>query len=240
MAGKFHINAKGTAAPCTATVRACRYGAEDHFENKETAVKAAEERLSNEHGSVPAAQNKSDAESVKKDSENIVTVDPAEDVTRRFGRAVAEGMTFKDGPLKTEDSPQVKMWAANRQKAIERKPQLEARIARLEKMYPDQRRDTAVVNINSNKRWKSLDREISTNVDLAEARKELERVEKALKRSAAVYPHNVDFSTVKPGQAALIDGVMGARIAKVNSKTITDEDGYKYAHDRVWYVSTKA
>ena len=149
-------------------------------------------------------------------------------------------MTFKDGPLRTEDTPSVRMWANNRLRAIERKPQLEARIARLERMYPEDRRDPAVVNISSKKRWNSLDREIRTNVDLVEVRKELEQVEKKLKRSAAVYPHNVDFAAVKPGQAALIDGVMGVRIAKVNAKTVTDDEGDKHSKDSVWYVSTKA
>jgi hypothetical protein len=232
VAAKFHITVKGEPRPCTATVRACRYGSEDHFDSKETAVRASEERLASEHGSLPIAKNKSTAESAP--------VDPAEDVARRFGRKVAEGMTFKDGPLRRENTSSVKMWANNRLKALEAKPQLEARIERLERMYPNERRDTAMVNINSKKRWNSLDREISNNVDLNEARTELERVEKRLKRSAAIYPHDVDFASVRPGQAALIDGVMGARIAKVNSKTITDEDGCKYSHERVWYVSSKA
>jgi hypothetical protein len=252
VAAKFHINAKGEPRPCTATVRACRYGSEDHFDSKETAVRAAEARLATEHGSVPAAKNKSTADHASNDTkapENVAEVvetaesapvDPAEDVARRFGRKVAEGMTFKDGPLRRENTSSVKMWANNRLKALEAKPQLEARITRLERLYPSERRDTAMVNINSKKRWKSLDREISNNVDLNEARTELERVEKRLKRSAAIYPHDVDFASVRPGQAALIDGVMGARIAKVNSKTITDEDGCKYSHERVWYVSSKA
>lgn len=243
MATKFHINAKGAAGPCTATVRACRYGSEDHFENKEKAVKAAEERLANEHGSIPTAQNKSVEAATVSDAAPqpaLEAEDAALDVTRRFGRKVAEGMTFKDGPLRSEDTPSVKMWANNRLRAIERKPQLEARIARLEHMYPEDRRDPAVVNINSKKRWASLDREVKTNVDLAEAKKELEQVEKKLKRSAAVYPHNVDFDAVKPGQAALIDGVMGVRIKKVNSKTIIDDDGDKHSKDSVWYVSSKA
>lgn len=243
MAAKFHINAKGVAGPCSATVRACRYGSEDHFDSKETAVRASEERLASEHGSVPAAQSKALAETAPVELPVAPVVegeDPAVDVQRRFGRLVAEGMTFKDGPLRTEDTPSVRMWANNRLRAIEKKPQLEARIARLEHMYPEDRRDPAVVNISSKKRWNSLDREIKTNVDLLEARKELEQVEKKLKRSAAVYPHNVDFDAVKPGQAALIDGVMGVRIKKVNSKTIIDEDGDKHSKDSVWYVSTKA
>lgn len=240
MAAKFHINAKGEPRSCTATVRACRYGSEDHFDSKETAVKAAEERLATEHGSVPAVQSKASPEITAEEVADDELVDPALDVQRRFGRRVAEGMTFKDGPLRSEDTPSVRMWANNRLRAIEKKPQLEARIARLEFLYPEDRRDPAVVNINSKKRWASLDREIKTNVDLLEARKELEQVEKKLKRSAAVYPHNVDFDAVKPGQAALIDGVMGVRIKKVNSKTIIDEDGDKHSKDSVWYVSSKA
>lgn len=246
MAEKFHINAKGVAGRCTATVRACRYGSEDHFDSKETAVKAAEERLATEHGSVPAAQSKpvtAEATSVTPTvpvAPVTEDVDPALDVQRRFGKQITEGMTFKDGTFRTEDTPSTRMWANNRLKAMGRKPQLEARIARLEKMYPDDRRDPAVVNISSKKRWASLDREIATNVDLAEARKELEQVEKKLKRSASVYPHNVDFDAVKPGQAALIDGVMGVRIKKVNAKGIVDEDGEKHSRDSVWYVSTKA
>lgn len=243
MAAKFHINAKGEPRPCTATVRACRYGSEDHFDSKETAVKASEERLANEHGSVPTAQSKAPTEVAPVElpvAPVIEGEDPAVDVQRRFGRKVAEGMTFKDGPLRTEDTPSVRMWANNRLRAIEKKPELEARIARLEFLYPEDRKDPAVVNINSKKRWTSLEREITTNVRLAEARKELEQVEKKLKRSAAVYPHNVDFDAVKPGQAALIDGVMGVRIRKVNSKTIIDEDGDKHSKDSVWYVSSKA
>lgn len=242
MAAKFHINAKGIAGPCTATVRACRYGSEDHFDSKETAVKAAEERLASEHGSIPAAQNKATAEITPEELPvaPVVDEDPALDVQRRFGRRVAEGMTFKDGPLRTEDTASVRMWANNRLRAIEKHPQLVARIARLERMYPEDRKDPAVVNINTNKRWASLDREIKTNVELVEARKELEQVEKKLKRSASVYPHNVDFEAAKPGQAALIDGVMGIRIKKVNAKTVTADDGYKYSRDSVWYVSTKA
>lgn len=244
MSAKFHINAKGEPRSCTATVRACRYGSEDHFESKETAVKEAEERLSKEHGSVPAAQSKTPTETVVKEvevpAEILETEDPALDVTRRFGKRVAEGMTFKDGPLRSEDTPAVKMWAHNRLRAILKKPELEARIARLEHLYPEDRRDPAVVNINSKKRWASLDREIKTNVNLIEARKELEQIEGKLKRSASVYPHNVDFEAAKPGNAALIDGVMGIRIKKVNSKTVTADDGYKYSKDSVWYVSTKA
>lgn len=244
MSAKFHINAKGEPRSCTASVRACRYGSEDHFDSKETAVKAAEERLATEHGSIPTAQSKAPTEASVKEveapAEASEPVDPALDVTRRFGRKVAEGMTFKDGPLRTDDTPSVRMWANNRLRAIEKHPQLVARIARLERLYPEDRKDPAVVNINNKKRWASLDREIRTNVDLVEARKELEQVEKKLKRSATVYPHNVDFGAAKPGQAALIDGVMGVRIAKVNSKTIIDDDGYKYSKESVWYVSTKA
>lgn len=243
MAGKFHINAKGVAGACTATVRACRYGSEDHFDSKETAVKASEERLATEHGSVPTSQSKSATAPIATAvpvAPVVEGVDPALDVQRRFGKKITEGMTFKDGPLRTEDTPSVRMWANNRLKAMERKPQLEFKIANLEKLYPEDRKDPAVVNINSKKRWASLDREIETNVRLVDARKELEQVEKKLKRSASVYPHNVDFDAVKPGQAALIDGVMGVRIKKVNAKAIIDEDGDRHSKDSVWYVSTKA
>lgn len=241
---KFHINAKGEPRSCTATVRACRYGSEDHFDSKETAVRASEERLASEHGSIPAAQSKALVETVTEKVEETVVIseteDPALEVQRRFGKKVAEGMTFKDGSLRSEDTPAVRMWSNNRLRALEKKPQLETTIARREKLYPEDRRDPAVVNINSNKRWTALDREIKTNVLLTEAREELERVEKHLKRSAAVYPHNVDFDTVKPGNAALIDGVMGIRIKKVNAKTVTADDGHKYSKDSVWYVSSKA
>lgn len=47
---KFHINGNSEAKPCTATKRACRFGAEDHFDSAKDAIAEAERRVREETG----------------------------------------------------------------------------------------------------------------------------------------------------------------------------------------------
>lgn len=48
---KFHINANGDAKPCKATVKACKFGDSDHFDNPFSARAAAEQRMYESHES---------------------------------------------------------------------------------------------------------------------------------------------------------------------------------------------
>lgn len=59
MASKFHVNGSGDVRPCNASVRPCRFGEADHFENRSEALAAVEKRLSEEHGSSATATKKS-------------------------------------------------------------------------------------------------------------------------------------------------------------------------------------
>lgn len=59
MASKFHVNGSGDVRPCNASVRPCRFGEADHFENRSEALAAVEKRLSEEHGSSASASKKS-------------------------------------------------------------------------------------------------------------------------------------------------------------------------------------
>lgn len=56
--GKFHINEQHEARPCNATVRPCRFGAEDHFTSKAAAAKEAEKRMGKEHKTRLRSQKK--------------------------------------------------------------------------------------------------------------------------------------------------------------------------------------
>lgn len=47
---KFHINGNSEAKPCRATKRACRFGAQDHFDNAKSAMAEAERRVQAETG----------------------------------------------------------------------------------------------------------------------------------------------------------------------------------------------
>lgn len=61
MASKFHVNGSGDVRPCNASVRPCRFGEADHFENRSEALAAVEKRLSDEHGGSATASKKSTA-----------------------------------------------------------------------------------------------------------------------------------------------------------------------------------
>lgn len=55
---KFHINGDSVAKPCKATKRACRFGAEDHFDSSEAALAEAEKRVRKETGESTVATHR--------------------------------------------------------------------------------------------------------------------------------------------------------------------------------------
>ena len=52
MSNKFHINNDSEVRPCTATKQDCEFDAGDHFENKQDALKKAENDLSSKYGNL--------------------------------------------------------------------------------------------------------------------------------------------------------------------------------------------
>lgn len=84
MASKFHVNGSGDVRPCNASVRPCRFGEADHFENRSEALAAVEKRLSEEHESSSSVQKKSVASlkaELKKEPTGMFAVKTQEDLS---------------------------------------------------------------------------------------------------------------------------------------------------------------
>lgn len=135
-------------------------------------------------------------------------------------------------------TPAAEKWTIERTKTINTKQALIQEAVELNAKLPRDRKDQAVININTSARWGSLDQEVKTRARLAKIETELAAAEQSLKRSSKVFPHVIDFETIKPGTAGFIDGLPN-RIMKVNPKTVTDENGNRHSRDKVWYVSNK-
>jgi hypothetical protein len=83
MASKFHVNGSGDVRPCNASVRPCRFGEADHFENRSEALAAVEKRLSEEHGSSSSLKKSTDAlkAELKKEPTGMFAVKTQEDLS---------------------------------------------------------------------------------------------------------------------------------------------------------------
>lgn len=85
---KYHVNSGGNVAPCTASKRPCKYGSEDHFDDRKEASKAAEKRLEEQYKSIK--------QGIKKNSKSLPkTIDVNGDLSALSSNDRADAMVFK-------------------------------------------------------------------------------------------------------------------------------------------------
>lgn len=85
---KYHVNSSGNVAPCTASKRPCKYGSEDHFDNRKEASKVAEKRLEEQYKSIK--------QGIKKKSKSLPkTIDVNGDLSTLNSNDRADAMVFK-------------------------------------------------------------------------------------------------------------------------------------------------
>lgn len=84
----YHVNANGNVKPCEAKKRPCKYGSEDHFDDRKEASKAAEKRLEKQYKSI--------RQGVKKKSSSLPkTVDVNGDLSGLDASDRADTIVFK-------------------------------------------------------------------------------------------------------------------------------------------------
>lgn len=110
--GKFHINSKGEAKPCKATVRECRFSDSQHYNTFEEAQKASEQNLQQEYANVSQSLSKKKNDNkLKSELKNIIgekyifTPEKLVEVGQKFDNELAKrvGFDIEDGDLTSDD-----------------------------------------------------------------------------------------------------------------------------------------